>query len=220
MERKNQTKKRGIKKLKLYGKKEQKKLFLIASVFFNEKGELVVNSEYPEVKKELSKEIEWLSFSPTSNKPGILSHIFKKLSCLAILGDFLVNRVEFNKEKIEFYGRKLFSSQHIATIYVDEDKKVIIEAKDPKVKKDLFNAIYWRGKDEEPVFILRTIGPFEEEEKDQKEGVSRTWMKAQRPGDPDFLEALWEGIQRRQLTEKGLRKLGEYYLWDFKIIEE
>ena len=88
-----------------------------------------------------------------------------------------------------------------------------MEAEDPRVKEDLLKAIYDpEAPDELPVFIIRVPGPPEEEEKDRKEGVSRTWAKAQRPGDPEFLEALG--------TELFGEKYGDYYISWFDIVKE
>lgn len=208
-----QNKRRIMKQLKLYGKKEEGDVILVATVFFNEKGELIVNSEYPEIKEDLTKEIEWLSFAPGWSDLDILKHILNKIRT-SRFGEFMVSERKLWDERLEFYGRKLSNRQHIATVYVDKEKKIIVEAEDPKVKEDLLKAIYWRGREEVPVFIIHTSGPPEEQEKDRKEGVSRLWAKAQRPGDPDFLEAL---------CEKALslsKKYGDYYLFYFRIVEE
>jgi len=126
--------------------------------------------------------------------------------------------------KLKFYGIKDTreeekDSRHIATVYVDENKKVIVESEDPKVKEDLLKAIYDPDAPDEPtVFIIRGGAPTEElrkqEEEERKQGKYKTWMSAQRPGDPDFLEALCDEV--RSLS----KKYGDYYLFYFDIVEE
>ena len=105
--------------------------------------------------------------------------------------------------------------KHVATVYVDKDKKVVIEADEPKINEDLLNEIYDpEAPNEPPVFILRVPGPQEEEEKDIREGTRRSWATAQRPGDPKFLEALGDHLPT------GKKKYGDYYIFWRDIIEE
>lgn len=133
-------------------------------------------------------------------------------------------------EKLRIYGVKDTTGgydeltkrqEHIATVFVDKDKKIVVEAKDPKVKEDLIEAIYWRGKDEVPAFMLRGGPPTEElREKERKEGTKSMWVTGVKPGDPDFLVGLFYGVERTQPTEGGWKKLGDYYVWSHDIVEE
>jgi len=100
-------------------------------------------------------------------------------------------------KKLILYGIKNGQrKENLATIYVDEKKKVIVETDDPQVKKGLLDAIYDPdAPNEPPVFILRTSGPKEAQEEDKELGRHSTWAKSQRPGDPQFLEAMWDWVK-------------------------
>lgn len=139
-------------------------------------------------------------------------------------------------EKLKIYGVKDNSGDYneltkkqelIATVFVDEDKKVVVETKDPKVKKDLLEAIYAEenvDKEGKPVFSIRGGAPTKKlkeiEEEERKKKIFKVWATYVRPGDPDFLAGLYDGIQRINPIENGWKKLGDYYVWSHDIIEE
>ena len=211
-----QIKRKTMRKLKLYGKKEEGDIVLVATVYFDEKKELTVSSKYPEVKRDLTKEIEWLDFAMGWGDLDILRHILNKVR-ISVLGDFRISERKITGEKLEFFGRKLSDRQHIATVYVDENKKVIVEAEDPKVKEDLLNAIYDPdAPDEPPTFILKGPAPTEElRKKEREEGKESLWATGVKPGDPEFLEGLYYGIRAGSR-----RKFGDYYVYWHDIVEE
>lgn len=128
-------------------------------------------------------------------------------------------------EKLKIYGLRDLEDKdsqkiHIATVYVNKDKEVVVEAKDSKVKEDLLKAIYAEGnvhRDGYPVFFVSGPAPTEElrkkEEEDRKKGkIWGPWITYARPGDPDFLVGLYFGVEDTLV--------GDYYIWDYEIIEE
>jgi len=136
-------------------------------------------------------------------------------------------------EKLKIYGVKDNSGdyneltkkqEHIATVFVDENKKIVVEAEDPKIKKDLLDAIYDPdAPDEPPVFTIRGGAPTEElrrkEEEERKKGIFKVWATYVRPGDPDFLKGLFYGVKDRKRKD-GWTKFGDYYIWGHDIVEE
>ena len=102
-------------------------------------------------------------------------------------------------EKIKVYGEKNGAIDFIATIYVDKDNKVIVEAKDTKVKEDL----------EKLVLLCRATGVSIKSRIDTKDGGHKLVDWFQKPGDPDFLVALRDNLFL--ITNSG-EKCGEYEL--------
>ena len=137
-------------------------------------------------------------------------------------------------EKLKIYGVKDNSGdyneltkrqEHIATVFVDESIKVVVEAVDQKVKEDLSEAIYAEenvDKEGKPVFSIRGGAPTKElkkiEEEERKKKIFSFWETYVRPGDPDFLDGLFYGIEQTQPTEGGWKKLGDYYVWSHEIV--
>jgi len=217
-----QTKRKIMEKLRIYGIKEEGEPVFIAAVYFDASGKLIVDSEYPKVKKYLTKDIERLNFAVGWGDSEILNHIINKVSIL----DFTITERKITGKRLEFYGRKWSDPKHIATVYVDKDKKVVVETEDPKIKEDLLNAIFAEGnvdKDGRPVFRIKSGPPTEElkrkEEEERKRGKFSYWVSYVRPGDPDFLTGLYYGV-KETIREGGWSKLGDYYVWDHDIVEE
>ena len=85
-------------------------------------------------------------------------------------------------KKLKLYGKKGDFRGLIATVYVNEDNKLIIEADDSKVKKDLTHLII-AGIYGNLIMIKKGV--------DTPEGGHKTLCFPKKPGDPEFLEALW-----------------------------
>ena len=109
-------------------------------------------------------------------------------------------------KKLKIFGKKEKSKGFIATICVDNNK-LIIEAENPKVKKDLTHLII-AGLHGDLIQKLEGI--------DTPEGGHKTTGIPKKPGDSDFLETL----KGSRLLVGG--KVGGYeiYGWLSKIVEE
>ena len=83
-------------------------------------------------------------------------------------------------------------SEIVATIWVDENKKVVVEAINEDVKKDLMDMIYL-GNDPEtytPRAMMHVPPTPEEEAEDRKRGAEVLRGAIFEAGDKDFLDAL------------------------------
>jgi len=132
-----------MEKLKLYGKKEIPGSISVFDIYFDDKRRFVVDLEYPEVEKDLTnlmKERVWLSFLIKSDDLTVSKNVLRKRLPI-VFENFIILKGEIIEKKLKFYGKKLSAQEHIATIYTDENKKVIVEAEDSQVKKDLLEEI-------------------------------------------------------------------------------
>lgn len=84
-------------------------------------------------------------------------------------------------KKLNLYGEKGDFKGYIATVYVNENNKLIIETDDPKVKKDLTHLII-AGLHGSLIMIKKGI--------DTPEGGHKTLCFPKKPRDSEFLEAL------------------------------
>jgi len=106
-------------------------------------------------------------------------------------------------KKLKLYGKKEGGpKEFVATVYVDNDKKVVVEAEDIRAKRDLMGKIFNR-----PFPLKVSRGPTTPEEKELAEELKEFWEKARKlKGDEDARKELKK--EHRLIIQKGenLRK--------------